>query len=68
MKEKEGTHDMARMLIEEAETKLGRRILEFNKKDAMVVTGVSRWRIDQLYKGDSKLCAVDLARRMCVGG
>ena len=68
MREKEGTRAMAEVLVNEAERKLGRRVLEFNKKDARDVLGVSRRRIDQIYRGDDRLCAVDLARRMCVGG
>lgn len=67
MREKPGTHEQAALLIEESERVLGRRLMVFNKKDAMAVTGCRRTRIDRIFGKDDALCAVDLARRMCVG-
>lgn len=66
MREKQGTHDMAVLLIEQSERTLGRRVMVFNKKDAMAVTGCRRTAIDRIFRNDTTLCAVDLARRMCV--
>lgn len=68
MREKPGTHDQAALLIEESERVLGRRVMVFNKKDAMRVTGCRRTMVDRWFGADTALCAVDLARRMCVGG
>ncbi len=67
MREKPGTHEQAVLLIEESERVLGRRIMAFNKKDAMQVTGCRRTIIDRWFGENTTLSAVDLARRMCVG-
>lgn len=67
MREKVGTHEQAVMLVEEAERVLGRRIMVFNKIDAMRVTGCRRALVDRWFGDNKNLCAVDLARRMCVG-
>lgn len=67
MMEKPGTHEQATILIEESERVLGRRIMVFNKKDTMRVTGCRRTQVDRWFGKNSALSAVDLARRMCVG-
>lgn len=67
MREKPGTHEQATLLIEESERALGRRTMVFNKKDAMRVTGCRRTLVDRWFRNNDALCAVDLARRMCVG-
>jgi hypothetical protein len=66
MRDKPGTHEQAALLIEESERKLGRRLMVFNKKDTMRVTGCRRTLVDRWFGNDDALCAVDLARRMCV--
>ena len=67
MREKPGTHEQAVLLIEESERVLGRRIMAFNKQDAMRVTGCRRTIIDRWFGANTTLCAADLARRLCVG-
>ncbi|MBQ8401532.1 MAG: hypothetical protein IJX14_06335 [Clostridia bacterium] len=67
MREKPGTHEQAALLIEESERVLGRRLMVFNKKDAMTVTGCRRTLADRWFGANRTLSAVDLARRMCVG-
>lgn len=67
MREKPGTHDQAALLIDEAERKLGRRLMAFNKKEAMTVTGCRRTNVDRWFGSNDTLAVVDLARRMCTG-
>lgn len=66
MREKPGTHEMARLIIDMSREKLGGERLVYCKRDAMTVLGCSRSRVDQIYKSDKILNAVDLARRICV--
>lgn len=62
--EKEGTHELARDILDRTEEVLGVRKMLLNKKEAERVTGRSRRQTERVFRTDKQLTHVDIARRM----
>jgi hypothetical protein len=65
--EKPCTHDLARLIYEETERVFGVRRMMLKKKEAEMVTGMTRRQTEHVFGPNKLLSVMDLARKMSLG-